>query len=199
MSPSTGSSNTADLLLHFHNQKAKHDGPHIEVGTVPKHLLEDIEQCLPKFSFTRDEILDHINDVWPQIGTFITTTGDEHGSFEDELFQEKSDNCQLQDEIDDLNRKIKTLEIQLESLHIHNTTSERSLTLTSPIDITSSNIAPHPLASLEKWTYSQKHPHKLDKNSSFINKVLKPIEQPDYWLLHIWNTGLSTGDPQVHP
>ncbi|KIJ41866.1 hypothetical protein M422DRAFT_255192 [Sphaerobolus stellatus SS14] len=121
MSPFASSSNAADLLSCFRNQKAKRDGPHIEVGAVPEHLLEDIEQCPTKFSFLKDEILEHLNEVWPQIGTFITTNGDEHKALEEELYQGKSDNHQLQGEIDDLQDKIQTLETQLVSLHMTNT------------------------------------------------------------------------------
>ncbi|KIJ31494.1 hypothetical protein M422DRAFT_266871 [Sphaerobolus stellatus SS14] len=156
MSPSpSSSSNAADLLLRFRDQQAKHNGPRIE-------------------------ILDHINDAWSHVGTFITKLGDERDSLEDELFQEKSDNRQLQVEIDDLQEKIQTLETQLAGLHIHNTSSERSLTLTSPVDAVSSNVKPHPLASPGKWTYSQKHTCKLDGSSSFRNKVLKPDELAPY-------------------
>ncbi|KIJ38360.1 hypothetical protein M422DRAFT_259015 [Sphaerobolus stellatus SS14] len=93
--PSTSSSNAANLLLRFHNQQAKHDGPRVAVGAIPEHLLEDVEQCPAKFSFPRDEILDHINDAWPKIEKFITDTDDECKALEEELYQEKSDNCQL--------------------------------------------------------------------------------------------------------
>ncbi|KIJ27466.1 hypothetical protein M422DRAFT_271382 [Sphaerobolus stellatus SS14] len=206
MSPSpSSSSNAAELLSRFCDQQVKHDGPHVEVGTVKgacfvyhltgckqcstyvEHLLEDVAQCSTKFSFSRDEILDCINDAWSHVGAFITKMGDEHNSFEDELFQERSDNRRLQGEIDDLQEKIQTLETQLASLHIHNTSSEHSLMLISPIDAVSSIVNPHPLASPEKWTYSGKRARKLDKSSSFRNKVLKPDERLNHWSLHMWN------------
>ncbi|KIJ37338.1 hypothetical protein M422DRAFT_260288 [Sphaerobolus stellatus SS14] len=97
-----------------------------------EHLLEDIEQRPSKFSFTRDEILDRIQDVWPQIGTYLTEIG----------------------EIDDLLNKIQTLETQ----HLQ--------------------VSIPPIA--------QECSRKLDENSSFRNKVLKPIERPDHWSLHMW-------------
>ncbi|KIJ53756.1 hypothetical protein M422DRAFT_242005 [Sphaerobolus stellatus SS14] len=151
-------------------------------------------QSGPEAQLIKDEILDCINDAWSHVGTFITKMGDECDSFKDELFQERSDNHRLQGEIDDLQEKIQTLETQLVSLHIHNTSSERSLTLTSPIDAVSSNVNPHPLASPEKWTYSQKHARKLDESLSFRNKVLKPDERPNHWSLH------KVGDKQIpHP
>ncbi|KIJ53271.1 hypothetical protein M422DRAFT_242406 [Sphaerobolus stellatus SS14] len=117
-----------------------------------EHLLEDIEQRSSKFSFTRDEILDCIQDAWPQIGTYLTELGDEW-------------------EINDLLDKIQIMETQIASLPTTNNTSDRAITVASPNDAYSSDV----------------HSHKLDKNSTFRNRVLKPIERPDHWSLHMRN------------
>ncbi|KIJ24276.1 hypothetical protein M422DRAFT_274984 [Sphaerobolus stellatus SS14] len=138
MSQASSSNNTADLLSCFHNQKAKHEGPHIEVRAIPsacfvyhptgcdqclgyvEHLLVDMENCPSKFSFTRDETLDHLQEAWPKLGQYITDIGDEHDAAEKELAEEKQDQGP-----GDSNHK-------------------------SPNN--STNIGPHPLASPETWT-----------------------------------------------
>ncbi|KIJ55677.1 hypothetical protein M422DRAFT_240293 [Sphaerobolus stellatus SS14] len=121
-----------------------------------------------------DETLDHLQETWPKLGQYITDIGDERNALEKELTEEKSNN--------DLLNKIKIMETQLTSLQPSQQSSDRSMTVTSPTDTYSSDIGPHPLASPEKWTYSQKHARKLNKNSSFRNKVLKPDERPNHWV-----------------
>ncbi|KIJ28000.1 hypothetical protein M422DRAFT_270768 [Sphaerobolus stellatus SS14] len=167
MSQASSSSNVTELLLCFRNQQAKHNEHRMEVGT--RHLL-----CLPpeRFSFTRDEILDHIHEAWPHVGNYITEISDERNALEKELFQEKSDNHQLCDDMDDLQERIQDLETQLMSLRVTNISSECSPMLTSPTESPSVIVSPHPLASPEKGTYSHKHPRKLAEDSSFRNYVL---------------------------
>ncbi|KIJ43783.1 hypothetical protein M422DRAFT_253038 [Sphaerobolus stellatus SS14] len=122
MSHTSSSSNTADLLLHFHDQQAKHDENHVEVGAVfgacfvyhlkgcdrystyVKHLLVDIGHC-------------------PANG-YITNLDEEQLTLEKELFQEKADNCQLRDDMDDLKEKIQELEAQLSRFQPSNTSVE---------------------------------------------------------------------------
>ncbi|KIJ37653.1 hypothetical protein M422DRAFT_259746 [Sphaerobolus stellatus SS14] len=65
-------------------------------------MLEDIEKCSSKFSFTKDEILGHLQEVWPKLRAYITDISEECDTLEKELLDEKSDNHQLQEEIDNL-------------------------------------------------------------------------------------------------
>ncbi|KIJ51772.1 hypothetical protein M422DRAFT_244120 [Sphaerobolus stellatus SS14] len=58
---------------------------------------------------------------------------------------------------------------------------------TSTTDISSSNVGPHPLVSPGDRNYSRKHSRKLFKNPSFQNCVQVPEQQPEYWLLYMWN------------
>ncbi|KIJ56281.1 hypothetical protein M422DRAFT_239500 [Sphaerobolus stellatus SS14] len=160
MSQASSSGNTAELLLHFCDQQAKHNENHVEVGAIsgacfvyhPKgcnrcatyveHLLADIDQHPAKFSFPRDEILDQIHEAWPHVSGYITKTSDECDTLEKEIFQERSDNCCLCDEVDDLQERIQELETQLASLQT-----------------TSPQVLKHGLT-----------------------------RRPDYWSLHMWNT-----------
>ncbi|KIJ42603.1 hypothetical protein M422DRAFT_254042 [Sphaerobolus stellatus SS14] len=181
MSQASSSGNAADLLSRFCDQQAKHDENHVEIGTVfgacfvyhlkgcdrcstcVEHLLEDIKQRPAKFSFSRDEILDHIHEAWSH----------------------------LRSDLDDLKLSIQELETQLLSLQPSTTTSEWSMTLTSPTDYSSAVGSAHPLASPPKVAYSCKRPRKLDENADFRNRVLKPEVQPDHWSLHMWQALLG--------
>ncbi|KIJ55037.1 hypothetical protein M422DRAFT_241123 [Sphaerobolus stellatus SS14] len=143
MSPASSSSNAAELLSHFHDQQAKRNEHCVEVGAVfdacfvfhPKgcnqcstyveHLLADIEQHPAKFSFTKDEIMDGLQEAWPH---------------------EKADNHRLRGKMNDLNEKVQELEARLMSLQPSTTTSERSTMLTSPADNSPAVGSAHPLA-----------------------------------------------------
>ncbi|KIJ44664.1 hypothetical protein M422DRAFT_251957 [Sphaerobolus stellatus SS14] len=175
MSQASSSNNAADLLLCFHNQQAKHEGPHVEVGAVPgacfiyhptgcdqcsayvEHLLADMEHCLSKFSFSRDETLGRLQEAWPKLGQYITDIGDERDAAEKELADEKLNNYRLEEEI-------KALETQITSLQTNSQVGDQSITVTSPTNTYSSEVGPHPLASPETRTYSY------------------------YWSLHLWNS-----------
>ncbi|KIJ47321.1 hypothetical protein M422DRAFT_249170 [Sphaerobolus stellatus SS14] len=185
MSQGSSSSNAADLLSHFRDQQAKHEGPHIELGAVPsacfiyhhtgcdqcsayvEHLLADMEHYPSKFSFSRDETLGCLQEAWPKLGQYITNIGDECNAAEKEL--------------------IKVLETQIMSLQTNPQVGDQSIMVTSPTDAYSSDISPHSLASPETQTYSCRCPRKLIEDSSFRNHVLLYDEQPDYWSLHMWN------------
>ncbi|KIJ55687.1 hypothetical protein M422DRAFT_240307 [Sphaerobolus stellatus SS14] len=138
MSQASSSNNAAELLSCFRDQQAKHDENRVE-----------------------------IHEVWPHVSEYITDTSDECNTLEKELFQEKSDNRRLHDEMEDLQERIQELETQLASLQTTSQVSDRSITVTSPTDVYSSDIGPHPLASPETQTYSRK--------------------RPQYWSLHMWN------------
>ncbi|KIJ52126.1 hypothetical protein M422DRAFT_243721 [Sphaerobolus stellatus SS14] len=114
-----------------------------------EHLLEDMEQCPSKFSFTRDETLDCLQEMWPKLGHYIIDIGDEHDTLEKELAKEKSNNNQLQEEIKDLLNKIKVMETQIASLQTTQHSSDQSMTVTSPTDTYSSDRPNH--WSLHMW------------------------------------------------
>ncbi|KIJ51571.1 hypothetical protein M422DRAFT_244734 [Sphaerobolus stellatus SS14] len=201
MSPPASSSNAADLLLHFRDQQAKREGPRVELGTIPgacfvfhpkgcdrcseyiEHLLKDMEQSPSKFSFTRDETLDHLQEAWPKLRQYITNLGDEHNAFEKELAEEKSNNDRLQEEIDDLLDKVKLMETQIVSLQPLQQSSDQSMMVISPTDTYSSDVGPHPLASPEKWTYSRKRtPTKslVTPHVEYLGGlVYQPYERPN--------------------
>ncbi|KIJ27460.1 hypothetical protein M422DRAFT_271372 [Sphaerobolus stellatus SS14] len=183
MSQASSSGNTAELLLRFGEQQAKHDENHVEVGAVSGACFV----YHPK----GDEILDQIHEAWPHVSRYITKIDDERATLEKELFQEKSDNHQLCDDLDDLKERIQELETQLSSLQSSNTVSERSTALTSPTDYSPAVGSAHPLSSPIKVTYSCKRSRKLDENADFGNRVLKPEEQPDHWSLHMWQALLG--------
>ncbi|KIJ42616.1 hypothetical protein M422DRAFT_254056 [Sphaerobolus stellatus SS14] len=86
------------------------------------------------------------------------------------LEDEKADNCRLCSDMDDLDEKIQELEARLLSLQPKTPTGERSLTVASTTNTSSSDISPHPLASPGDRTFSCKQ------------------KRPDYWLLCMWNT-----------
>ncbi|KIJ52107.1 hypothetical protein M422DRAFT_243699 [Sphaerobolus stellatus SS14] len=144
-----------------------------------------MEQCPSKFSFNKDETLDHLQEVWPKLGNYITDIGDECDALKKELSEEESDNRRLQEEIEDLLNKIKIMETQITSLQNTQHSSDQPMTVTSPTNTYSSDNVPHLLASPEKVTYSRKCSRKLDENSSFRNKVLMHYEQPNHWLFHM--------------
>ncbi|KIJ41790.1 hypothetical protein M422DRAFT_255103 [Sphaerobolus stellatus SS14] len=128
------SSNAADLLLQFHEQRARHDENCVEVSAVHgacfayhpegcdqctiylEHLLEDIERHPSMYVFTRDEILSGINEVWPHIWEYIQQLDESRATFERELYDETAANRQLRDKNEDLHAQIITLETRIESL-----------------------------------------------------------------------------------
>ncbi|KIJ35323.1 hypothetical protein M422DRAFT_262488 [Sphaerobolus stellatus SS14] len=85
-----------------------------------------MEQCPSKFSFTRDETLDRLQEVWPKLGQYITDIGDEHDAFEKELAEEKSTNYRFQEEIDNLLDKITVMETQITSLQTSQQSNKNS-------------------------------------------------------------------------
>ncbi|KIJ42047.1 hypothetical protein M422DRAFT_254738 [Sphaerobolus stellatus SS14] len=177
MSHTTRSGNATELLSQFCEQQALHGEHHIEVGAVfgayfvyhltgcdrcssyLEHLLEDIEQCPAKFSFSKNEIMDGLHEAWPHISEYITALDAEQITLEKELKEEKADNCQLQSDMDDLDEKIQELEAQLLSLQPK----------------TPTDVGPHPLSQ------------KLFEDPSFQNRVPVLEQQPDYWSLYMWN------------
>ncbi|KIJ36144.1 hypothetical protein M422DRAFT_261471 [Sphaerobolus stellatus SS14] len=190
MSHATHSGNTAELLSRFCKQQAQHNKHRVEVGAVfgacfvyhstgcdrcssyLELLLEDIEQCLSKFSFSKDEIMNGLHEVWPHISSYISDLNEERITLEKELDDEKADNCWLHSEMDDLEEKIHVLEAQLLSLQPE----------------TPTDVGPHPLASPTDRNYSHKCPQKLFEDTSFRNRLQVPEERPDYWSLYMWKT-----------
>ncbi|KIJ24395.1 hypothetical protein M422DRAFT_254723 [Sphaerobolus stellatus SS14] len=126
-----------------------------------EHLLEDIARCPSTFAFTKDKILDGLNEVWPHIGEYIQNLDESRVTFEKELYEETADNCQLQDENEDLRAQILILEARVASLQPH-TLSERIMT-------------PHPTTE-----------SPTNENEDFWNKVQKYDTQPEHWSLHMW-------------
>ncbi|KIJ54770.1 hypothetical protein M422DRAFT_240855 [Sphaerobolus stellatus SS14] len=194
------SGNTAEVLSQFHEQRAQRDKNRVEVSAVYsmcfiyhpegcdhcssylEHLLEDIKRRPSTFAFTKDEILDGLNEVWPHIGKYIQNLDVSRATFEKELYEETADNCQLHEENEDMRVQIIILETRLESLQPP-ALSERIMT---PPPTTESPTDSYPLTSLVKAQYSRKHAHKLDENEDFQNKVRKYDSRPDHWSLHMW-------------
>ncbi|KIJ29676.1 hypothetical protein M422DRAFT_268904 [Sphaerobolus stellatus SS14] len=187
-SQTTCSSNAADLLSQFREQQAKHDENRVEVSAVygacfayhPEgcdkctsylaHLLEDIERRPSRYTFNKDEILDGINEAWPDIGEYIQQMDEARATFERELYEEQP-------------KIIIDLETQLESLQPP-TLSER--VMTPPHTTESSTGSNLPLTSPVKVQYSRKRARKLYENNSFRNKVRKYDTRPDHWSLYMW-------------
>ncbi|KIJ52215.1 hypothetical protein M422DRAFT_243819 [Sphaerobolus stellatus SS14] len=181
MSHATRSGNAAELLSRFRDKQAKRDENCVEVGAIfgacfvyhltgcdrcssyLEHLLEDIEQCPAKFSFSKDEIMKGLHEAWPHVSEYITALNDECITLEKELDQEQANNCWLRDDMDDLNERIQELEAQIASLQL------------------SSNLSDPP-----KVTYTCKHSRRLDENEDFRNRVLKHKARPDHWSLYMW-------------
>ncbi|KIJ41236.1 hypothetical protein M422DRAFT_255740 [Sphaerobolus stellatus SS14] len=162
------SGNAAELLAQFRKQQAQHNENCIEVSAVYEHLLEDIERRPSTFAFTKDEILDGLNEVWPHIGKYIQNLDVLRAAFEKELYEETANNCQLRDENEDLQAQILILETQIESLQ----TPTFSECISTPPPTTESPLGSNPpLASPVKVQYSHKRSRKLDKNEDFRNKV----------------------------
>ncbi|KIJ31299.1 hypothetical protein M422DRAFT_267109 [Sphaerobolus stellatus SS14] len=167
------SGNTAELLSQFREQQARHDENHVEVSAVYgacfvyhpegcdhcsiylEHLLEDIKRRPSTSAFTKDEILDELNEAWPHIET--------------------ANNRRLHDENEDLRVQILILETRLESLQPP-ALSERIMT---PPPTTKSPTGSYPLTSPVKAQYSCKCARKLDENEDFQNKVRKYNSRPD--------------------
>ncbi|KIJ55671.1 hypothetical protein M422DRAFT_240281 [Sphaerobolus stellatus SS14] len=188
MSHASSSGNAADLLSQFHDQQAKHDENHIEVGaifgacfvyhptgcnqcsTYVEHLPVDIEQCPAKFSFSKNEILDSLHEAWPHISGYIADLNEERITLEKELDDEKADNHRLRSDMDDLNEKIQMLEAQLSSLQPPAQSGDRSLTQVLKTGLTRASAL------------------ELLKDTNFQNRVRVPEVQPDYWSLYMWNT-----------
>ncbi|KIJ28092.1 hypothetical protein M422DRAFT_270670 [Sphaerobolus stellatus SS14] len=177
-SQSKCSRNAAELLPRLREKQAQHDENCIEVGTVYgacfiyhpegcnkcsgylEHLLEDISQHPARFSFSRDEILNGVDEAWPHITKYIHDMDALCSTLEKELEVEKADNRQLRSELDDLDEKIQELEARLLSLQPETPTGDRSVTVASNTDISSSDVASHPLV---------------------------PEQRPEYWSLYMWN------------
>ncbi|KIJ34070.1 hypothetical protein M422DRAFT_263863 [Sphaerobolus stellatus SS14] len=126
------SRNAADLLLHFHEEQAQRDENRVEVGAVYEHVLEDISQRPARFSFSRDEILNGVDEAWPHITEYICDMDVSHATLE-------------KDELDTLDERIQELEARLLSLQPNTTTGDQSITATSTTNISSSDVSPHPL------------------------------------------------------
>ncbi|KIJ40878.1 hypothetical protein M422DRAFT_256049 [Sphaerobolus stellatus SS14] len=135
------SGNAAELLLRFHEQQAR---------LYLEQLLEDIARRPSTFAFTKDEILNGLNEAWSHIGEYIQSLDELRATFEKELYEETADNRQLHDENEDLER-----------------------IMTPPPTTESPTGSSQPLTSLVKAQYSRKCAHKLDKNEDFQNKVRK--------------------------
>ncbi|KIJ40250.1 hypothetical protein M422DRAFT_256786 [Sphaerobolus stellatus SS14] len=177
MSHTTRSRNAAELLSRFREQQALCNEHRIEVGTIfgacfvyhptgcdrcssyLEHLLEDIEQRPAKFSFSKDEIMTSLHEAWPHISEYSTALNAERITLEKELKEEKANNHRLQSDMDDLDKKIQELEVQLLSLQPK----------------TPTDVGPHPLS------------RKLFEDPSFQNQVPVPEQRPDYWSLYMWN------------
>ncbi|KIJ32579.1 hypothetical protein M422DRAFT_265600 [Sphaerobolus stellatus SS14] len=134
-----------------------------------EHLLEDISQRPARFSFSKDEILDGINEAWPHITEYIQDLDVLRATLEKELDIEKADNCQLRSEMDDLDEKIQELEAHILSIQPKTHTGDHSVTVASNTDISSSDVGSHPL------------------NPSFQNRVRVLKQRPEHWLLYMWN------------
>ncbi|KIJ31297.1 hypothetical protein M422DRAFT_267106 [Sphaerobolus stellatus SS14] len=178
------SRNTVDLLARFREQQSQHDENCVEVGSVYgacfvyhpeecdrcsgylEHLLEDISQHSAKFSFSRDEILDGIDEAWPHITEYIRDLDRNGGSQRENPGVGGS---------------------RLLSLQPNTPMGNHSVTAASTTDISSSDVGTHPLVSPGDMTYSCKRSRKLFKNPSFQNWVRVPEQRPDYWSLYMWN------------
>ncbi|KIJ31314.1 hypothetical protein M422DRAFT_267125 [Sphaerobolus stellatus SS14] len=194
------SSNTADLLSQFREQRARHEENRVEVSAVYgacfvyhpegcdqcsiylEHLLEDIERRPSMYIFTKDEILSGLNEAWPHIWEYIQQLDESHATFERELYDETAANRWLCDENEDLHAQIITLETRIESLQPPSL-SERIL---APTPTTESPTGSHHLTTPVKASYSRKQSHKLDENEDFWNKVRKYDSRPDHWSLYMW-------------
>ncbi|KIJ55432.1 hypothetical protein M422DRAFT_240054 [Sphaerobolus stellatus SS14] len=194
------SGNAVELLSQFHEQQARRDGNRVGVSTVYgacfvyhpegcdrcsrylEHLLEDIERRLSTFAFTKDEILDGLNEVGPHISEYIQNLDVSRATFEKELYEKTADNHQLCEENEDLRAQILILETRLESLQ----PPALSECIMMPPLTTKSPTGSYQLTSLAKVPYSRKRTHKLDENDDFRNKVQKYDSQPDHWSLYMW-------------
>ncbi|KIJ25430.1 hypothetical protein M422DRAFT_273606 [Sphaerobolus stellatus SS14] len=199
------SSNAVDLLLHFREKQAQRDENRVEVGAVYgacfvyhpegcsrcskylEHLLEDISEGPARFSFSRDEILNGMDEAWPHITEYIRDMDVSCTTLEKELDLEKTDNRRLRSELDTLDERIQELETRLASLQPKPTTGDQSIMAASTTDISSSDVDPHPLSSPGDKTYSCKCSRKLFENPSFQNRVMVPEKRPDYWSIYMWN------------
>ncbi|KIJ56280.1 hypothetical protein M422DRAFT_239499 [Sphaerobolus stellatus SS14] len=178
------SRNAADLLSRFRKKQAQRDENHVKVGTIygacfvyhPEgcercskylgHLLEDISQRPSRFSFSRDEILDGIHNVWPHITEYIHDLDVSRSTLEKELDIEKADNHWLHSKIDDLDETIQELEACILSLQPKNPVDDQSIPVASTTNIPASDVGLHPY---------------------FQNHVMVPEKRPDYWSLYMWN------------
>ncbi|KIJ56103.1 hypothetical protein M422DRAFT_239307 [Sphaerobolus stellatus SS14] len=147
-----------------------------------EHLLEDIERRPSIFAFTKDEILDGLNEAWPHIGEYTQNLDVSQATFEKELYEETADNRWLHDENEDLQAQILILETRLKSLQ----SPALSECIMTPPPTTESPTSSYPLTSLVKVQYLCKHACKLDENEDFWNKVRKYNSWPDHWSLHMW-------------
>ncbi|KIJ39459.1 hypothetical protein M422DRAFT_257780 [Sphaerobolus stellatus SS14] len=148
----------------YHPEGCDHCSSYLE------HLLEDIKRCPSTFAFTKDEILDGLNEVWPHIGEYIQNLDVSRATFEKELYEETADNHWLRDENEDLRAQILILETQIESLQ----TPVFSECISMPPPTTESPVGSNPpLTSPVKVQYSRKRARKLDENEDSRNKVQK--------------------------
>ncbi|KIJ31500.1 hypothetical protein M422DRAFT_266747 [Sphaerobolus stellatus SS14] len=199
------SSNAADVLSQFREKQARRNGNRVQVGAVHgacfvfhpegcskcskylEHLLEDISERPAQFSFSRDEILDGVDEVWPHITEYIRDLDVSRATLEKELEVEKTDNRRLRSELDTLDERIQELEAQLKNLQPKPNPVDRVDTVTASTDISSVDVSPHPLASPGDRTYSRKCSRKLFENPSFQNRVRVPDQRPAHWSLYMWN------------
>ncbi|KIJ48127.1 hypothetical protein M422DRAFT_248307 [Sphaerobolus stellatus SS14] len=164
--------NAADLLSCYH----------VFVKNKPNMM-----KITSRFSFSRDEILDGIHDVWPHITEYIHDLDLLCSTLEKELDIEKADNHWLRSQIDDLDETIQELEACILSLQPKNPADDQSIPVASTTDIPASDVSPHPLVSPGDRNHSRKCSRKLFENPSFQNHVMVPEKRPDYWSLYMWN------------
>ncbi|KIJ48010.1 hypothetical protein M422DRAFT_248158 [Sphaerobolus stellatus SS14] len=199
-SQATCSSNTADLLSQFCEQRAQRKENHVEVSVVYgacftyhpeecdqcsiylEHLLGDIKRRPSMYVFTRDEILSGINEAWLHISEYIQQLDEARATFERELYEETANNHQLSDENEDLRAQIIKLETHIESLQ----PPSLGECIIAPTPTTESPTSSQALTTPVKASYSRKRARKLDKNEDFLNKVRKYDSQPDHWSLYMW-------------
>ncbi|KIJ52843.1 hypothetical protein M422DRAFT_242774 [Sphaerobolus stellatus SS14] len=197
------SNNATDLLSQFCEKQARRDENRVQVGTIYgacfvyhpegcsscskylEHLLEDITDRPARFSFSRDEILDGVDEAWPHITEYIRDLDVSCATLEKELDVEKTDNRRLRSQLD--TQRIQELEAQLASLQPKPTPVDRADTVTASTDISSVDVGPHPLASPGDRTYPRKCSRKLFENPSFQNRVRVPDQRPAHWSLYMWN------------
>ncbi|KIJ36414.1 hypothetical protein M422DRAFT_261155 [Sphaerobolus stellatus SS14] len=128
-----------------------------------------------------------MDEVWPHITEYIRDMDVSRATLEKELDLEKTDNCRLRGEMDDLDKKIQELEARILSLQPKTPAGDPALAVASTTDISVSDVGPHPLVSPGDRNYPRKRPRKLFENPSFQNHVMIPEQRPDHWSLYMWN------------